>query len=201
GVCVCAGVGGLAGGSPRAGAERPQPTAEPADHRVGHHQKQHAGSLEPVSVRAHQAPAHHPAGGDGGLAPRGPGPGAPGPWAAGLGTVGLWPPGYWAAARVCMRGLGETDTSGCRRGTPKRRGKARRSMDASAPLQPQGPKPAGASSLAQLEAIRQLGLATAPSRPESAFHVLSIIGQIEGHLMLPAKNKTTKYEHVIPQLV
>src|SRR5690606_29735556 len=26
-------------------------------------------------------------------------------------------------------------------------------------------------------------------------------GQIEGHLMLPAKNKTTKYEHVIPQLV
>jgi ATP-dependent protease ClpP protease subunit len=28
-----------------------------------------------------------------------------------------------------------------------------------------------------------------------------IIGQIEGHVVLPAQNKTTKYEHVIPQLV
>ena len=28
-----------------------------------------------------------------------------------------------------------------------------------------------------------------------------IIGQIEGHLVLPTKNKTTKYEHIIPQLV
>jgi ATP-dependent protease ClpP protease subunit len=28
-----------------------------------------------------------------------------------------------------------------------------------------------------------------------------IIGQIEGHLILPTKNKTTKYEHIIPQLV
>jgi len=31
--------------------------------------------------------------------------------------------------------------------------------------------------------------------------MLTIIGQIEGHQILPAKNKTTKYEHVIPQLV
>lgn len=30
---------------------------------------------------------------------------------------------------------------------------------------------------------------------------LTIIGQIEGHNILPAQNKTTKYEHVIPQLV
>lgn len=30
---------------------------------------------------------------------------------------------------------------------------------------------------------------------------LQIIGQIEGHLMLPPQNKTTKYEHVLPQLV
>ncbi|NLY75842.1 MAG: translocation-enhancing protein TepA [Firmicutes bacterium] len=28
-----------------------------------------------------------------------------------------------------------------------------------------------------------------------------IIGQIEGHLILPPKNKTTKYEHIIPQLI
>ena len=32
-------------------------------------------------------------------------------------------------------------------------------------------------------------------------HCLTIIGQIEGHSILPAQNKTTKYEHVIPQLV
>lgn len=28
-----------------------------------------------------------------------------------------------------------------------------------------------------------------------------MIGQIEGHYILPSQNKTTKYEHVIPQLV
>jgi len=32
-------------------------------------------------------------------------------------------------------------------------------------------------------------------------HCLTIIGQIEGHFVLPSQNKTTKYEHVIPQLV
>ena len=30
---------------------------------------------------------------------------------------------------------------------------------------------------------------------------LSIIGQIEGHYLLPANNKTTKYEHILPQRV
>lgn len=32
-------------------------------------------------------------------------------------------------------------------------------------------------------------------------HCLTIIGQIEGHYTLPPNNKTTKYEHVIPQIV
>ena len=32
-------------------------------------------------------------------------------------------------------------------------------------------------------------------------HCLTIIGQIEGHYILPSQNKTTKYEHVIPMLV
>ncbi|XOQ49264.1 MAG: Translocation-enhancing protein TepA [Eubacteriales bacterium] len=32
-------------------------------------------------------------------------------------------------------------------------------------------------------------------------HCLTIIGQIEGHFILPSQNKTTKYEHVIPLLV
>lgn len=36
---------------------------------------------------------------------------------------------------------------------------------------------------------------------ESRFHTLVVVGQIEGHITLPAQNKTTKYEHVIPQLV
>ena len=32
-------------------------------------------------------------------------------------------------------------------------------------------------------------------------HCLTIIGQIEGHYILSPQNKTTKYEHIIPQLV
>ncbi len=32
-------------------------------------------------------------------------------------------------------------------------------------------------------------------------HCLTIVGQIEGHYLLPTQSKTTKYEHVIPQLV
>ncbi|MBQ6947381.1 MAG: ATP-dependent Clp protease proteolytic subunit, partial [Clostridia bacterium] len=31
--------------------------------------------------------------------------------------------------------------------------------------------------------------------------VLTIIGQIEGHYILPGQNKTTKYEHILPALV
>lgn len=36
---------------------------------------------------------------------------------------------------------------------------------------------------------------------DSVIHCLTIIGQIEGHYILPQQNKTTKYEHVIPLLV
>lgn len=36
---------------------------------------------------------------------------------------------------------------------------------------------------------------------DSIIHCLTIIGQIEGHYILPHQNKTTKYEHVIPLLV
>ena len=32
-------------------------------------------------------------------------------------------------------------------------------------------------------------------------HCLTVIGQIEGHYILPPQNKTTKYEHIIPALV
>ena len=36
---------------------------------------------------------------------------------------------------------------------------------------------------------------------DCVLHCLTIIGQIEGHYILSQQNKTTKYEHVIPQLV
>lgn len=32
-------------------------------------------------------------------------------------------------------------------------------------------------------------------------HCLTVVGQVEGHLLLPNQNKSTKYEHVIPLLV
>ena len=34
-----------------------------------------------------------------------------------------------------------------------------------------------------------------------AIHCLTVVGQIEGHSIAPQTQKTTKYEHVIPQLV
>lgn len=39
------------------------------------------------------------------------------------------------------------------------------------------------------------------TRNGHTIHCLTVIGQIEGHDVLPPQNKTTKYEHVIPQLV
>ena len=42
---------------------------------------------------------------------------------------------------------------------------------------------------------------TTETNGKHIIHCLTVIGQIEGHYILPAQNKTTKYEHVIPQLV
>lgn len=39
------------------------------------------------------------------------------------------------------------------------------------------------------------------TKGKHVIHCLTIIGQVEGHYILPSQNKTTKYEHVIPQLV
>jgi len=52
----------------------------------------------------------------------------------------------------------------------------------------------------KIEEIKELGKMTI-SNPRGNIHCLTIIGQIEGHIILPPQNKTTKYEHVIPQLV
>lgn len=53
-----------------------------------------------------------------------------------------------------------------------------------------------------MEKIQQLGQTNVPQlSQDSKIHCLTIIGQIEGHLQLPPQNKTTKYEHLIPQIV
>lgn len=52
-----------------------------------------------------------------------------------------------------------------------------------------------------VEKIQQLGQSNVPQVPDSNIHVLTIIGQIEGHIQLPPQNKTTKYEHLLPQLI
>lgn len=50
-------------------------------------------------------------------------------------------------------------------------------------------------------AIANMGNNGLTASVDSNIHCLTIIGQIEGHIVLPPQNKTTKYEHVIPQLV
>ncbi len=53
----------------------------------------------------------------------------------------------------------------------------------------------------QQRQIIQSGSVTTETHGKHMIHCLTVIGQIEGHYILPAQNKTTKYEHVIPQLV
>lgn len=50
------------------------------------------------------------------------------------------------------------------------------------------------------ENIQELGSTDVPVA-KTNIHVMTIIGQIEGHMVLPPQNKTTKYEHIMPQLV
>jgi ATP-dependent protease ClpP protease subunit len=51
-----------------------------------------------------------------------------------------------------------------------------------------------------LSNLKDLGQIQIPEVTERIY-CLPIIGQIEGHQILPAQSKTTKYEHVIPQLL
>lgn len=50
------------------------------------------------------------------------------------------------------------------------------------------------------KSIEDSGSVTA-NKGKHTIHCLTVIGQIEGHGVLPSDAKTTKYEHVIPQLV
>ncbi|PSR27691.1 ATP-dependent protease ClpP, protease subunit [Sulfobacillus thermosulfidooxidans DSM 9293] len=66
--------------------------------------------------------------------------------------------------------------------------------------EPQVTEPAKKRRQDPTENIQELGTTKVPTA-KSRIHTMVIIGQIEGHVVLPSQNKTTKYEHVIPQLV
>ena len=73
------------------------------------------------------------------------------------------------------------------------------------PAQPE-PKPdeesrdEGVGSEKQNDQIQNTGSIIA-STGKYTIHCLTVIGQIEGHYLQPSNTKTTKYEHVLPQLV
>ncbi len=52
----------------------------------------------------------------------------------------------------------------------------------------------------QTEQIEKVGQVLT-TNSKHLIHCLSVIGQVEGHYILPPQNKTTKYEHIIPALV
>ncbi len=52
---------------------------------------------------------------------------------------------------------------------------------------------------AECDNIKEYGITEI--KGEHRIYCLTIIGEIEGHNILPEQSKTTKYEHIIPQLV
>ena len=52
-----------------------------------------------------------------------------------------------------------------------------------------------------LEEIKELGTTVPKEDNHSNIQVVTIIGQIEGHNVQPPQNKTTKYEHMIPEII
>ncbi|MCY6356648.1 ClpP family protease [Clostridium sp. ZS2-4] len=52
----------------------------------------------------------------------------------------------------------------------------------------------------KVASIKEMGVSNIPENSQR-FQILPIIGQVEGHSVLPPQSKATKYEHVIPQLV
>lgn len=53
---------------------------------------------------------------------------------------------------------------------------------------------------AKLKEIKELGTLNS-SGDDQSIQILPIIGQIEGHVVSPPQTKSTKYEHIIPQLI
>ncbi|KRQ87002.1 Translocation-enhancing protein TepA [Caloramator mitchellensis] len=52
----------------------------------------------------------------------------------------------------------------------------------------------------KLDNLKEVGSPTIPDYNSDIF-TITIIGQIEGHTILPPQTKTTRYEHLLPQLV
>ena len=52
----------------------------------------------------------------------------------------------------------------------------------------------------KMDSIKEFGN-TSMAAPNNRIAVLSIIGQVEGHMVSQPQTKATKYEHIIPQLI
>ena len=52
----------------------------------------------------------------------------------------------------------------------------------------------------ELKQLQELGSAEIKGEGRRSIHCVSIIGQVEGHQVLPETVKTTKYEHILPLL-
>lgn len=69
------------------------------------------------------------------------------------------------------------------------------------PVPPPAPAPPPPKE-SEAETIKEFGqISTGGKDGQSPIHCITIIGQVEGHMSLPPQNKTTKYEHLIPQIV
>lgn len=63
-----------------------------------------------------------------------------------------------------------------------------------------GPARSGQKTKEEDERIRDNGQLTLGGEKKGRIHLLSIIGEIEGHENLSGSTKTTKYEHILPKL-
>lgn len=73
-------------------------------------------------------------------------------------------------------------------------------MPEAEPQQPMKKRSTAKRANPTVENIETMGTTDLPTN-KSNIHLLTIIGQVEGHVVLPPNNKTTKYEHIMPQLV
>jgi ATP-dependent protease ClpP protease subunit len=62
------------------------------------------------------------------------------------------------------------------------------------------PKEASKETEEDIIKVHDFGSITTKSK-RGVTHCITIIGQIEGHILQSPQNKTTKYEHILPQLV
>ncbi len=68
-------------------------------------------------------------------------------------------------------------------------------------MTPENEKTKQDSQKARDDRISEIGQTTLDKNSKKVrIHLLTIIGEIEGHEALPSQNKSTKYEHVLPQL-